>query len=68
MGCLLRSADGDSSIDMFDEVRLFDDVDNLCTRGGLIDGLFANVKASTAMLLRWIRIVPIARDNWRRRQ
>lgn len=68
MGCLLRSADGDSSIDMFDEVRLFDDVDNLCIRGGLIDGLFAKVKALTAMLLRLIRIVPIARDNWRRRQ
>ena len=57
-------------MDMFDGVRLFDDddVDILLIGVGLIDGLFAKVKALTAKLLLLIRLVLITRDNWRRRE
>ena len=72
MGPLFRSADGDSSMDMFDGVRLLDDhdddVDILLIGVGLIDGLFAKVKALTAKLLLLIRLVLITRDNWRRKK
>ena len=72
MGPLFRSADGDSSMDMFDGVRLLDDddddVDILLIGVGLIDGLFAKVKALTAKLLLLIRLVLTTRDNWRRKK
>lgn len=58
-------------MDMFDGVRLFDDdddVDILLIGVGLIDGLFAKVKALTAKLLLLIRLVLKKRDNWRRRE
>ena len=56
-------------MDMFDGVRLLDDdVDILLIGVGLIDGLFAKVKALTAKLLLLIRLVLITRDNWRRRE